>query len=71
MRDDYKLVGPTAKISAEVEQGIFEAISAMAEHTGFSVAELTNTALKRFVSGHKDFLPAKVTQPPRPIRKAG
>ncbi len=71
MRDDYKLTGTTAKLTAEVEKDLFEKIHAMAEYTQLSISELTNTALKRFVSGHKDFLPPSQPKPELPARKAG
>jgi hypothetical protein len=66
MRDDYKFNGPTAKFNVEVEKQLIETIQAMSEHTQLSVAEITNTALKRFISGHKDFLPPALRE-----KKAG
>jgi hypothetical protein len=66
MRDDYKVTGSTDKLSAEVEAEILHTLRMMSEYTNLSISEITNTALKRFVSGHKDFLPPK-----KPARKAG
>ena len=57
MRDDYKLKGPTAKIQIEVEKQVAEILASMEKYSSLSVSELTNTALKRFISSHKDFLP--------------
>jgi hypothetical protein len=69
MKDDYKLAGPSTKLSTDIEKGIFDTIVAMADYTGISISELTNTALKRFVSGHKDFLPPHVPKSSAPARK--
>lgn len=57
MKDDYKLNGKTSKVQVEIEQPVLDKIQAMADYTQISLSELTNTALKRFASGHKDFLP--------------
>jgi len=57
MRDDYKLIGPTAKVEVAVEKDIAEKLSAMETYSKFSKSELVNTALKRFIVSHKDFLP--------------
>ena len=70
MRDDYKLSGPTGKLSADIEKEIYDAITAMSEHTKLSVSELTNTALKRFVIAHSDFMPPTQKQPGQTQRKA-
>ncbi len=56
MKDDYKLKGPTAKMQIEVEKEVQEILLSMEKYSKFSVSELTNTALKRFISAHKDFL---------------
>ena len=73
MRDDYKVMGNTGKLTTEVENDILEKIHAMSEYTKLSISEITNTALKRFVSGHKDFLPpsASKAHAQHPSRKAG
>jgi hypothetical protein len=57
MRDDYQLKGAKVKLEIEVEATVAEALAAMEKFTKHSRSELTNTALKRFISGHKDFLP--------------
>ncbi len=58
MKDDYKLKGPTAKLEVEVEKEVADRIQAMEKHSRIPRAELVNTALKRFISHHKDYLPA-------------
>jgi hypothetical protein len=57
MRDDYKMVGQTAKVEIEVEKEVAEKLAAMEKHSKLTKSELTNTALKRFIAAHKDFLP--------------
>ena len=59
MRKDYKLQGPTQKIQIEVERDVIETIEKMTTHTQLSFSEISNTALRRFIVGHKDFLPPK------------
>ena len=60
MREDYKISGPVKKIEADVEKEIAEKLALMAKHTRLSLSEITNTALKRFIVSHKDFLPTVV-----------
>ena len=57
MRDDYKMDGPVEKIQIEVEKSTAETLKAMEKYSKHTLSELANTALKRFVSAHKDFLP--------------
>jgi hypothetical protein len=58
MREDYKLQGKTSKLSGiELEKDVAEALEAMQKHTTMSASEIANTALKRFISQHRDFLP--------------
>jgi hypothetical protein len=57
MRDDYQLKEPKVKLEIEVEASVAEALTAMEKYSKHTRSELTNTALKRFISGHKDFLP--------------
>lgn len=57
MRDDYKITSATAKLEVEIEKSIVEKLMAMEKFAKLSRSELTNTALKRFISQHKDFLP--------------
>ena len=59
MRDDYKLKGALLKLEVEIEKEIVEKILEMEKHAKLSRSELANTALKRFISAHKDFLPPK------------
>ncbi|MBL7715980.1 MAG: hypothetical protein JNL01_10990 [Bdellovibrionales bacterium] len=57
MRDDYKMKTATQKVSVEVEQEVAKLLASMEKYSKISQSELANTALKRFISQHKDFLP--------------
>lgn len=63
MRDQYKLQGTTENLTITVEKDVCEILKAMESQTKLSVSELANTALKRFISAHKDFLPADFKKP--------
>ena len=62
MRDDYKIKAATAKLEVEVEKTLIDKLHEMEKYTSITVAELSNTALKRFISHHKDFLPPDAPQ---------
>ncbi len=57
MRDDYKMEGPKKKFEIEIEAIAAARLEEMALHTRFTLSELANTAIKRFIATHKDFLP--------------
>jgi hypothetical protein len=57
MRENYKLEGPTANTQVTLEKSVVETLQKMSDFTQIPVSELVNTALRRFISGHKDFLP--------------
>lgn len=57
MRNDYKLNGNTESLNVKIEKEVYETLKKMEEKTKISTDELTNTALKRFIATHKDFLP--------------
>jgi hypothetical protein len=57
MRDDYKITGAKKKVELEVESKVVEILESMEKYTKHSVSEIANTALKRFIAQHKDFLP--------------
>lgn len=59
MRDDYKLKGATQKLEIEIEKQVSERLNAMSGYSKLTVSELANTALKRFIASHKDFMPPK------------
>ncbi len=57
MRDDYKIEGPKKKLEVEIEATIAARLDEMSKHTKLTPSEIANTALKRFIASHKDFLP--------------
>lgn len=62
MRDDYKLKGPLTHLEVEIEKSVAETLLSMEKHSKISLGELANTAIKRFISSHKDFLPPRDKQ---------
>jgi metal-responsive CopG/Arc/MetJ family transcriptional regulator len=66
MRDDYKLKGATARMEIELEKEVAEKIAKMESYSKLSRSEIANTALKRFISAHKDFLPPSADKGPPP-----
>jgi hypothetical protein len=58
MREDYKIVKPTGPINLQIESEVIEVLKAMESHTKITVSELANTAIRRFISAHKDFMPS-------------
>jgi hypothetical protein len=59
MKEDYPLKGETTKVSIELEKGVAETLNTMSEYSKLKVSELVNTAVKRFIAVHSDFLPPK------------
>ena len=59
MREDYKIKTDVAKLEVEVEKTVVENLLKMEKYSKFSRSELTNTALKRFISSHNDFMPPR------------
>jgi hypothetical protein len=58
MRDDYKIQGTTVKLEVEIEKDVAEKLAKMETHSKLTRSELANTALKRFISAHNDFMPS-------------
>ena len=59
MKDDYVLKGTTAEVTLTIEKEVAETIKKMAEFTKLGESEMINTAVKRFIATHSDFLPKK------------
>ena len=57
MRDDYKMQGKLVKVTVEVEENVATTLVEMEKFAKLSQSELANTALKRFITHHSDFLP--------------
>ena len=58
MLNDYKITKPTSSLNIQIEAQVIEMLQAMEKHKKITVSELANTALRRFIGAHKDFLPA-------------
>lgn len=62
MRDPNKTPTQlTSTIQIKVEPAVTETLKEMAKHTKISEDEIVNTALKRFIATHQDYLPKKRT----------
>ena len=57
MRDDYKILEVTGKLEVEVEKKVIDRLILMEGYSKLTRSEITNVALKRFISQHKDFMP--------------
>ncbi len=57
MRDDYKIKEVTGKLEVEVEKKVIDRLILMEGYSKLTRSEITNVALKRFISQHKDFMP--------------
>lgn len=55
--DDKKSASSLAKVELEIESDLAEKLKVMESHTQISQSELVSTALKRFISQHKDYFP--------------
>lgn len=47
----------TVRVELELDKTVAEQLQAMESYTKISKGELTTTALKRFISAHKDYFP--------------
>ena len=59
MKDDYVLKGQTIQVTIKLEQEVADTLKKMSEYTKYGESELINTAIKRFIAVHSDFLPKK------------
>lgn len=57
MKEDYPLKGTPVQINLQLEKEVAETLKKMSEHTKYSESELANTAIKRFITVHSDFVP--------------
>ncbi len=63
MKSNYKIDKPTGKLEVQIEQTVIDKLKVMSDYSKHSVSELLNTAAKRFISAHSDFMPPKSAQP--------
>lgn len=66
MRDDYKMKGSLQPLEVQIEKSVVEKLQEMERFSKLTKSELVNTAIKRFISAHKDFLPAD--EPAKAVR---
>jgi hypothetical protein len=59
MKEDYPFKGETKQVTVTIEVEVAETIKKMAEFTKLGESEMINTAVKRFIATHSDFLPKK------------
>ena len=59
MKEDYVLKGTTVQLTLTLEKEVAETLKKMSEYTKFGESEVVNTAIKRFIAVHSDFLPRK------------
>jgi len=50
-------------MEVELEQSVVDALVKMEGYSKFTRSELANTALKRFIATHKDFMPPAEAKP--------
>jgi len=59
MKDDYPLKGTTVELKIQLEKEVAETLKRMTDHKKLSDSEIVNTAVKRFIAVHSDFVPKK------------
>lgn len=59
MREDYNLKEPTEMMELQLEKEVISKVKEMSHFKKLSIHEIANTALKRFIITHKDFLPPR------------
>jgi hypothetical protein len=59
MKEDYPLKGDTTKVQFTLEKDVIETLKKMSDYTKLSESEMVNTAVKRFIATHMDFLPPR------------
>ena len=69
MRENYKITSPVGTVTLKLESEVIETLEVMEKHVKLPLNELVNTAVKRFISAHNDFLPDEFRDARR-IRRA-
>jgi hypothetical protein len=59
MKEDYPLKGTTVQLNVQFEKEVADTLKQMVEYTKLGESEIINTAVKRFIAVHSDFLPRK------------
>ena len=71
MIDPKRKLALVREITVRLESHVADAVRAMSKHTDISADEIINTALRRFIATHKDYLPSSKEKPVRrlPVRQ--
>lgn len=56
-KGESQKVGPTTKIELDLEKLLVDQLGVMSNYTKIPKSEIVTTALKRFISAHKDYFP--------------
>lgn len=56
-KETLKAPAAVASLKLEIDKTLVDQLNVMESHTGISKEELLSTALKRFISAHKDYFP--------------
>ena len=59
MRDGNKPLRLDIDLNVKIEKYVSECLASMSEYTRISKNEIVNTALRRYITTHKDYLPDK------------
>ena len=59
MRDGNKPLRLDIDLNVKIEKYVSECLASMSEYTRISKNEIVNTALRRYIATHKDYLPDK------------
>ncbi len=57
MKEDYPHKGKTVEVKVTLEVEVAETLKKMSVYAKHSESEMINTAVKRFIEVHSDFLP--------------
>lgn len=71
MRENYKITSPTETLTVKIESEVIETLAVMEKHVNLPIDEIVNTAVKRFISAHNDFLPIEYREERRKRRALG
>ena len=59
MKEDYPLKNETISMTLKLEKDVADTLKKMSEYVKLSESEMVNTAVKRFIATHSDFLPPR------------
>ena len=59
MKEDYAFKSEPVQTTIKLEKEVAETLKKMSEYTKLGESEMINTAVKRFIATHSDFLPPR------------